>query len=194
MNIRQKILEVSYSSGACHIGSALSCVDILEDLFKKNGIVIFSKASGLAALYCLKYEKKEAVKLLKKYPVGIGSLGHGLPIAVGMALAGKTHIYCLMSDAELQEGTTWECLLFKKQHKLDNLHIYVDNNGFQATGRIKDILNLPYGFLKKNGFNIIKTKKGQGVSFMEGNNDWHYKNLSEDELRRAVVELNTKTI
>ena len=194
MNIRQKILEVSYSSGACHIGSALSCVDILEDLFKKNGIVIFSKASGLAALYCLKYEKKEAVKLLKKYPVGIGSLGHGLPIAVGMALAGKTHIYCLMSDAELQEGTTWECLLFKKQHKLDNLLIYVDNNGFQATGRIKDILNLPYGFLKKNGFNIIKTKKGQGVSFMEGNNDWHYRNLSEDELRRAVVELNTKTI
>jgi len=194
MNIRQKILEVSYLSGACHIGSALSCVDILEDLFKKNGIVIFSKASGLAALYCLKYEKKEAVKLLKKYPVGIGSLGHGLPIAVGMALAGKTHIYCLMSDAELQEGTTWECLLFKKQHKLDNLHIYVDNNGFQATGRIKDILNLPYGFLKKNGFNIIKTKKGQGVSFMEGNNDWHYRNLSEDELRRAVAELNTKTI
>lgn len=76
-----------------------------------------------------------------------GSLGHGLPVAVGMALAarhaGKTHrIICLMSDGDCDEGSTWEALLFAAQHKLDNLTVIVDYNKVQALGRSKDVIDL----------------------------------------------------
>jgi transketolase N-terminal domain/subunit len=190
MNLKAKILEVSYKAGACHIGSALSCAEIVEKLNKKDGIIVFSKASGICALLCTRYTVDTAVKLLRAKPAGLGSLGHGLPIAVGMALgAPLVNIYCVMGDAELQEGTTWECLLFKRQHKLKNLHIYVDWNGYQACGKTKDILQLPEKFLKKNGFHLIKTVKGKGVSFMEGNNDWHYKNLTEELYAKALSEV-----
>ncbi|MFA5191053.1 MAG: transketolase [Verrucomicrobiia bacterium] len=76
-----------------------------------------------------------------------GSLGHGLPVAVGMALAarhaGKKHrIICLMSDGDCNEGSTWEALLFAAQHKLDNLTVLVDYNKVQALGLSKDVLDL----------------------------------------------------
>lgn len=76
-----------------------------------------------------------------------GSLGHGLPVAVGMALAarhaGKTHrVICLMSDGDCDEGSTWEALLFAAQHKLDNLTVIVDYNKVQALGLSKDVLDL----------------------------------------------------
>jgi len=206
--LRREILTASYKAKACHIGSALSCIDIIMDIFSKmkpSDYFIFSKASGAAALYVALSEigvipKKKVVDYLKKYPlaskkvpgvlVDSGSLGHGLPIACGLALSDKNrNVYVLMSDGELQEGTTWESLLFKKQHKLDNLIIYVDCNGFQACGKIKDILDLPYRFLIQNGFHCIATKKGWGVDFMEDNNNWHYKNLDEDSYSRAILQL-----
>ena len=76
-----------------------------------------------------------------------GSLGHGLPVAVGMALAarhaGKTHrIICLMSDGDCDEGSTWEAILFAAQHKLDNLTVIVDYNKVQALGMSEDVLDL----------------------------------------------------
>jgi transketolase len=76
-----------------------------------------------------------------------GSLGHGLPVAVGMALAarraGKTHrVVCLMSDGDCNEGSTWEALFFAAQHKLDNLTVIVDYNRIQALGMSKDVLDL----------------------------------------------------
>jgi len=201
------IIESSYEAEACHIGSALSCVDILIDIFsnlRKGDFFIFSKASGAAALYAILAEKgviprNKVAYYLKKYALpsknipGViwsgGSLGHGLPAAVGLALGTKRKVYCLMSDAELQEGTTWECLLFMKQHKLKNLEVIVDANGYQACGRIKDILDLPYDFLKKSGFKIIKTIKGKGVSFMKNNNQWHYRNLDKKLYEKAICEL-----
>ena len=74
-----------------------------------------------------------------------GSLGHGLPVAVGMALAakvaGKKHrIFCLMSDGDCDEGSTWEAILFAAQHRLDNLMALVDYNKVQALGHSKDVL------------------------------------------------------
>jgi transketolase len=206
---RRIIIESSYKANACHIGSALSCVDILIDLyFKRMGkkdIFVFSKASGAAALYAVLslkgyFPESKVAYYLKKFPlasrkvpgvlIDSGSLGHGLPQAVGMALADKKrNVWILMSDGELQEGTTWESLLFKKQHKLDNLKIIVDNNGWQACGKIKDILDIPWGFLKSMGVERIKTIKGRGISFMEGKNEWHYWNLNEDTYQRAIREL-----
>jgi transketolase len=76
-----------------------------------------------------------------------GSLGHGLPVAVGMALAAKRanqkhRVFCLMSDGDCNEGSTWEAVLFAAQHKLDNLIGVVDYNKVQALGHSKDVLDL----------------------------------------------------
>ena len=76
-----------------------------------------------------------------------GSLGHGLPVACGMALAakraGKTHrILCLMSDGDCDEGSTWEAIFFAAQHGFDNLTVVVDYNKVQALGYTKDVLDL----------------------------------------------------
>jgi transketolase len=206
--LRRMIIETSFRSGACHIGSALSCIDILVDIHKKmrkKDIFIFGKASGVAAYYCLLakrgiIKKKKLVYYLKNFPlpskevpgviVSLGSLGHGLPFAVGLALADrKKDIYLLMSDAELQEGTTWESLLFIKQHKLKNLKIYVDYNGLQATDKIANVLDLPYWFFEMNNFRIIWNFKGKGVSFLEDKVESHYLNLSESQYKQAIKEL-----
>ncbi len=76
-----------------------------------------------------------------------GSLGHGLPVAVGMALAARharaTHrIFCMMSDGDCDEGSTWEAIMFAAQHKLDNLTAIVDYNRVQALGHMEDIIEL----------------------------------------------------
>ncbi|MEF9974250.1 MAG: transketolase [Clostridia bacterium] len=91
-----------------------------------------------------------------------GSLGHGLPVAVGMALAakerGKTYkIVCLMSDGDCNEGSTWEAIMFAGQHHLDNLTAIVDYNRIQALGFSKDIIDFgdfssriePFGWASK---------------------------------------------
>jgi transketolase len=79
--------------------------------------------------------------------VSTGSLGHGLPIAVGMALVAKAdgsarRIYCLLSDGECNEGSNWEAILFAPHHKLDNLTAIVDFNQIQSFGRVSDVLAL----------------------------------------------------
>jgi transketolase len=79
--------------------------------------------------------------------VSTGSLGHGLPIATGMALAakrdGKNHrVFVLLSDGECDEGSTWEAALFAPQHQLDNLVVIVDYNKIQSFGRVKDVIDL----------------------------------------------------
>ncbi len=156
-----------------------------------------------------------------------GSLGHGLPIAVGIALGlkmrGKSSqkVYCIVGDGEMNEGTMWESLLFAGHHQLGNLVVIVDANGFQAMGRIPAVINLEplaakftdFGFtaIECDGHDgeqlnqalrtltqemtqtpkalIARTIKGKGVSFMEGNNDWHYLRLTPETLEMAKEEL-----
>jgi transketolase len=79
--------------------------------------------------------------------VSTGSLGHGLPMGTGMALAakrdGRSHrVYCMVSDGECDEGSTWEAALFAPHHKLDNLIVIVDYNKIQSFGRVADVINL----------------------------------------------------
>lgn len=76
-----------------------------------------------------------------------GSMGHGLPIGVGMAMAGKLQkrpyrVFVLISDGECDEGSTWEAILQAGHHKLDNLVVIVDYNKWQSFGRIQDVLDL----------------------------------------------------
>jgi transketolase len=76
-----------------------------------------------------------------------GSLGHGLPIAAGMAYSGKLRasahrVFCLLSDGECDEGSTWEAAMFAAHHGLSNLVGIVDANGIQGIGRVADVLAL----------------------------------------------------
>jgi len=159
-----------------------------------------------------------------------GSMGFGLPFGVGFALAkkikegknltvdGQGKVFVLMSDGEMQTGTTWESALIAAHQNLDNLFVIIDFNGLQAMGEVKKILNIEplkekwnsFGWEAReiNGHNfeeiekaivtpnekkpvviIAKTIKGKGVSFMEGDNIWHYKAPSEEEYQRAIKEL-----
>jgi transketolase len=211
-DIKRKILDISYKAGACHIGSALSSLEAIQAILEIKGddYFIFSKASGIGAYYAIVYDTDKAVELLKKYPLpskeaGMiwsgGSLGQGLSVACGLALADRNKkVYVLMSDGELQEGQTWEAVMFAAQHKLKNLIVVVDNNGMQALGKTKDICNLKpleekfqaFGWCTSevNGHSlksliialkqrhkphvvIANTIKGHGVKFIE---DLGYKN------------------
>ena len=156
-----------------------------------------------------------------------GSLGHGLPLASGLALGNKirniqSFTYVLMSDGECNEGTVWESAIFASAKKLGNLIALVDHNKFQATGPTTEsfgnisIANAFRGFdwhvQEVEGANheslnhaldlakvndspsiiVCHTKKGAGVSFMEGDNNWHYKAPSADELNLALGEINAQ--
>jgi len=79
--------------------------------------------------------------------VSSGSLGHGLPIAVGMALAGKNEkdpfrVFCVLSDGECDEGSIWEAALFAPHHLLDNLIVIIDFNKIQSLGHVEEVLDL----------------------------------------------------
>ena len=149
MNLRKKILTASLKAKACHISSALSCVEIIKSIYeakKPEDMFLFAKASGVSALYCYKYSLEKATELLKKYPLpsqeaGLpwtgGSLGQGLSVACGVALTGKK-VYVLMSDGELQEGQVWEALMFGAHHKLPIVAI-IDRNKLQALGGTEKI-------------------------------------------------------
>lgn len=210
--IRRDLLTASYNAGACHIGSSLSCVDIMVDLFynkmKEDDLFIFSKASGVATYYSILADKcyfpKEDISYyLKNYPEcskevpnvlhSVGSVGHGLPISVGLAYSNPNkNVYVLMSDGECQEGVNFEASLFARQHKLNNLFVIIDNNKIQACDFTDDVLNMEtaFKFYKDTLPNceIVETIKGQGVSFMENRPEWHYKNISLEQLETTLKE------
>mgnify|MGYP001561673014 CR=1 FL=1 len=210
--IRLAILKTSFETQACHIGSALSCVEILVTLYwkilKKNDVFIFGKASGASALYCVLAErgiikKSKVNEYLKKYPLAstevkgvvhsVGSIGHALPVAVGMAFGDrKRNVYVLLGDADVQEGTFWESILFTRHHKLDNLHILIDRNHLQACGDTEDILGIRDALKVLQfifPFRITETLKGKGVYFMENDYTWHYKNLDKNTYEKAIFSV-----
>ena len=150
-------------------------------------------------------------------------MGHGLPMAVGMALASERSgaswkTYCLMSDGELNCGTTWESAAIAAHHELDNLILIVDANGWQAMGKPEDVLNMEpldakwkaFGWetieidghdyaklemalrLKKEKKPLViiaRTTKGKGVSFMENNPKFHGTAPTPAEVQLALQEL-----
>ncbi|MCC9078801.1 transketolase [Litorilinea aerophila] len=79
--------------------------------------------------------------------ISTGSLGHGLSVAAGMALAAKRdgksyRVFCMLSDGECDEGSVWEPILFAPQHRLDNLIAIVDYNKIQSLGRVEEVIDL----------------------------------------------------
>lgn len=146
----ERILELSKKHKLSHLGSCLTAVGVLDDIYKtkrSDDIVILSSGHAGLALYVVleKYEGKDAESLLLKHGVhpsrdtanGIylstGSLGMGITVAVGCAIAspGKK-VYCVLSDGECAEGSVWESLAAIDKLGLDNIEIIVNANGFSA--------------------------------------------------------------
>ncbi len=244
---RLKVLEMIHKAGTSHIASNFSIIDIATVLYanlKKGDEVVWSAGWKAATAYYFLAQQGKIPKedleifgkeingeikyfgLLETSTPGIhvngGSMGHGLPIACGMALAKKLKgeegkIYCVMSDGEMNEGTTWESAMFAAHHKLDNLVVIVDKNEWQAMGKTEDVLNVNVGkafegfgweLYKINGHLfgdidfalagphgtrpkviVANTIKGKGVSFMEDHLLYHYKHVDEENYKQAVKEL-----
>jgi transketolase len=256
--LRFKLIEMSHAAGTPHLGSALSCVDILVALYwrvlkieaaKPNDPLrdrfILSKGHAASALYAtlaargffpaewLDTFAKHGSPLAEQPAPGCapgvelatGSLGHGLPVGIGMALAGRIQhrdyrLFVVMSDGECNEGTVWEAAMFAPNQKLENVAIVVDYNKWQATGRSNEVMALnslrdkfaAFGWSASeiNGHDmgalvdvltrvpdgsgkpvaiVAHTVKGKGVSFMEDDNNWHYRVPTEEEVVEAGKQL-----
>jgi transketolase len=133
-------------------------------LWENRDRLIFSKAHGCYGLYAILadigfidkpewenfYKGSSLSGCVERNPkngleASCGSLGHGLPMAVGLAFGAKLqrftwHTYCIIGDGEMQEGSNWEAIQFAVKHKLDNLTIIIDNNGLQAMDFLTNIL------------------------------------------------------
>ena len=177
--LRQDTFLTFIEKGEAHLGGSFSMIETLltlyEVIMKKEDKFILSKAHASYPLCILLQDRGLNPKLTTHLELDIkngihcttGSLGHGLPIATGMAFARKQQkipgkVYVMISDGECQEGTTWESLLIGSKHKLDNLIVLVDYNKIQALSRLEDALPLGDLFTKFKAFdwNCIKVQDG----------------------------------
>jgi transketolase len=241
--IRVNSLQMTSAAKTSHIGSCLSVADLLAVCLikgKKNeSQLVFSKGHAAAAYYAglaginiipevsLKSFSKNGSNLIghvSHHVAGIdfssGSLGHGLPFAVGLAISNKKNkVNVILSDGELNEGTTWESLALASHHKLSNLFVIIDLNKIQSFGSTIEVLNFEPLEDKFVSFGcnvrlidghsieeihdalelvsaqsptviIAQTIKGKGLTKMENKLEWHYKSLSLEEIPAAIEELN----
>jgi transketolase len=256
--LRFRIVRTSHLSGTPHLGSCLSCLDLLTYFYWKvlkvdpknpndpnRDRFILSKGHAAPALFQVLAERGYfPVENLENYgddgslfgehpptpsalpgiEAATGSLGHGLPMGLGMALAARIsgapyRVYAVLSDGECNEGSVWEAALLAAAQKVSNLTIAVDYNKWQATGRSNEVLGLApfadkwraFGWcvteIDGHDFNeiadaiarhdndprpkaiIANTIKGRGVSFMEDDNNWHYRTPNAEEVHKAAAEL-----
>lgn len=247
-SLKIDILKMSYKAQEGHVASAFSILDILWVLYKnvmfdsrgeERGTFVLSKGHASLALYSILREKgyleqetmnhfAEYNSILGGHPkrnpekgivASTGSLGHGLPIAAGMALGNKIqnndlHVFVLVGDGEMNEGSMWESIALAGHHKLSNLTCIVDYN--HSTDRALNMGDLcekfhNFGWDAEtiNGHDhaairqalsldcvgnrpravIAETIKGYGCKEMENNPAWHHKFPTEEELSRLVLEL-----
>lgn len=215
----------------------------LDDNKNRMDKFVLSKGHASSAYYAVLSSKgfipHDDLKTFRKYDsyleghpsikingvdVSSGSLGQGLSIANGMAMSKKIskeqgYVYCLVGDGEIEEGQIWEACMSANKYNLNNLILFVDNNGLQIDGSISDVKNVDnltekfasFGFNVQNidghNFNeilssidnakkslkpnviIAKTIKGKGVPFMENDAAWHGKKIIEEDYTKAIENL-----
>jgi len=182
--LRQDTFNAFIEHGEAHLGGSFSIIEMLialyEVVLKKDDKYILSKAHASFPFCLLLKEKGYEPKLTTHLEIdpenGIhcttGSLGHGLPIGTGMAMARKLQskpgkIYIMMSDGECQEGTTWESLLIGAKHRLNNLVVLIDYNKIQALTTLDEALPLDNLPAKFKAFNWDCAEVNDGHSFEE---------------------------
>ncbi len=257
-NLRGAVIQMSHDAGTPHLGSALSCIDIVTAAYwsvlridpeapdaPDRDRFILSKGHAATALYAALAARGFFPKAtldsyhvdggaLAEHPgprcapgieAATGSLGHGLPIGIGHALAARIaglpyRVFVLLSDGECNEGSVWEGALFAAAQRLDRLCVAIDYNKWQATGRSEETMSLAplaekwraFGWesIEVDGHDlaalaqtlgsvprsngkplaiVAHTVKGRGVSFMEDDNNWHYRIPNDREVELARTEL-----
>jgi len=243
---RARLLRMHFEAGVGHIGGNLSALDAMlhlhGEVMGEHDLFVLSKGHSAGALYITLWAQglisdEELTSFhkdnttLSGHPVahwhkGIafatGSLGHGLGLASGAALGKRLRgesgdVFCLLSDGECEEGSTWEALLFAHHQKLANLVALVDANGLQGFGTTSEVASLEPIADKFRGIGltvleidghspaaltqalarrgdgpliiVLRTVKGRGVSFMEGRMEWHYLPLKPEQYEQALREL-----
>jgi transketolase len=257
--LRGRILETSHRTGTPHLGSCLSCADILVAAYfgamkidpkaprdPNRDRFILSKGHAAPALFQILamrgfYEDAlldnygEDGSLFAEHPptpselpgieAATGSLGHGLPMGLGMAYAGQLQkrdyrVFVVLGDGECNEGSVWEAAMLAPALKLDRVAVIIDYNKWQATARSNEttalaplidkwrafgweaveadghdlgaltklLNNVPHPSGKPLAI-VAHTIKGRGVSFMQDDNNWHYRTPNEAELTAAYKEL-----
>ena len=167
--MKDKILEISKKLGLIHIGSCLSVLPILEEVYAtknpQDKVILDGAHSHLAHLVVRYYMDRLWVgaddnliygkieDIIKEHGIHCdrqagcdvtgGSLGHGIGIGIGLALADrKRTIYCITTDGALSEGSDWEALRIRKELGLYNLRIIVNMNGYTALSEVDNELVL----------------------------------------------------
>jgi transketolase len=248
LSIKRRFLKMYKSANAGHVGSSLSVAEIITFIrfsrMSDSDEIILSKGHAAAALYSVLAEdgtlsdaeietfyKNDTylaahppVNKLKRIPFATGSLGHGLSIAGGLGLAQRLKktekkIFCITSDGELNEGSTWEAALFIAHHNLNNVIWFIDRNRLQGYGKTEDILRLDpldkkleaFGFsafyadghnfasldaISKNTQSATKpvaiicnTIKGRHWKLYEDKVDCHYLPMKDDQYDAVLSEV-----
>ena len=174
INLKKRLLDISINRKLSHLSSCMASIGIIHDIYnikKEDEKFVLSNGHAALALYVVLEDKYgiDADALYEKsgtHPVrggyldcSTGSLGLGLPIAVGMALSDKgKNVYCLISDGESDEGSIWESLRFAHLNKLDNLKIYINMNGFSAYNAVDKAYLTTRLQAFHDGINIVETK------------------------------------
>jgi transketolase len=236
VEMRRSILRAAFNAGEGHIASAYSILEIVEAVHtcfpikrEHSDIFVLSKGHASLALYAVleshglisndwvndfcKFDSSfgghpDSLKI-PQISLSSGSLGHGLPFAVGLALANKARglrgrITVLVGDGELNEGSNWEALLVATHHKLDNLQLIVDfNHSGDRAINLGDLASKFSSFgchvVEIEGHNIEQvseallsecsevkaiiahTIKGYGIAAMQGNPEWHHKAPNQEQ-------------
>lgn len=204
-----------------HAATALYAALAFRGFFDEALLATYCQDGGMLA-------EHPPARMLPGVEAATGSLGHGLPIGVGMALAGRMRgdsfrVFALLSDGENNEGSVWEAAMFASAQGLNNICVIVDYNKWQATARSNETLQLSplrekweaFGWdaIETDGHDpaalaalmravpsggpergrpraiIAHTVKGKGVSFMEDDNNWHYRAPTAEEVLLAHKEL-----
>lgn len=183
-----RILQISENKGLTHIGSCLSVLPILEEIYLTKAIedkVILCNAHAHLAHLVVKeyYEKLLGIEeLIDKHGIHCdrdcgcdasgGSLGHGIGIGIGMALIDRSRgVHVIVSDGSMQEGSSWEALHLANELSLTNLHIYANLNGYTAVQQI-DQIELEERILSFHpDVKVYFTQNGEGYDGIDG----HYK-------------------
>lgn len=243
---RARLVQMHYEAKVGHLGGNLSALDALMHLHGEvmtaDDLFVLSKGHSAGALYVALWSigliSDDALKTFHRdgtvlaghtiahwhdhIAFATGSLGHGLGLAAGVALARRLRgeagtVYCLLSDGECEEGSTWEAAMFARHQQLANLVVLVDANGLQGFGSTAEVASLEPLAPKFRGFGLdvleidghtpaaldaalaqrgdgplvvlLRTIKGRGVSFMEGQMAWHYLPLNDAQYAQALQEL-----
>lgn len=185
MNLTKRLIDITYQERLSHLSSTLSALPIIEEIYNKKAddeVFILSNGHAGLALYVVLESKYgiDPVMLLHKHGIhpgkdlenklycSTGSLGSGLPIAVGHALSSPDkQVYCMISDGECAEGSIWESLRFINDNKVDNLQVYVNINGLGAYDAVdRDLLaNRLLAFLPRIN---IRMSEAPNWSFAQG--------------------------